>query len=256
MEQYFIVIFFAFGASLLTFFSGFGLGTILTPVFVLFFPIDIAIGLTAIVHLLNNLLKMGLIGRFLDKTTVIRFGLPAIASAIIGSLLLSHLQKLPVLLTYQFFDETFSIKILNLVVGSLITLFAIFEWSKILKNTSSKKLFLGGILSGFFGGLSGHQGALRSMFLVRMRFNKETYIATGTAIACLIDLGRLSIYTQQYIKTEIWLNINILLAAILAAFAGAFLGKKVLKKVTISSIENIVSVLLIVMGLSLALGII
>ena len=107
MEQYFIVIFFAFGASLLTFFSGFGLGTILTPVFVLFFPIDIAIGLTAIVHLLNNLLKMGLIGRFLDKTTVIRFGLPAIASAIIGSLLLSHLQKLPVLLTYQFFGETF-----------------------------------------------------------------------------------------------------------------------------------------------------
>jgi hypothetical protein len=38
-------------ASLLTFFSGFGLGTILLPVFGVFFPIRVAFGLTAIVHL-------------------------------------------------------------------------------------------------------------------------------------------------------------------------------------------------------------
>ena len=43
----------AFLVSVLTFFSGFGLGTILTPAFMLFFPIDLAIGLTGIVHFLN-----------------------------------------------------------------------------------------------------------------------------------------------------------------------------------------------------------
>lgn len=45
----------AFFASGLTFFSGFGLGTLLLPAFALFFPIEIAISLTAIVHFLNNI---------------------------------------------------------------------------------------------------------------------------------------------------------------------------------------------------------
>ncbi|MDP3981751.1 MAG: sulfite exporter TauE/SafE family protein, partial [Chlamydiota bacterium] len=37
-------------ASGLTLFLGFGLGTILTPVFAIFFPVPVAIGATAIVH--------------------------------------------------------------------------------------------------------------------------------------------------------------------------------------------------------------
>jgi uncharacterized membrane protein YfcA len=35
-------------ASLLAFFSGFGLGTILLPAFTIFFPVNIAVALTAI----------------------------------------------------------------------------------------------------------------------------------------------------------------------------------------------------------------
>lgn len=50
-------------ASLLTFFSGFGLGTILLPAFAIFFPVNIAVALTAIVHLLNTIFKFGLVGR-------------------------------------------------------------------------------------------------------------------------------------------------------------------------------------------------
>ena len=39
----------------LTLFSGFGLGTILMPVFALFFPLPLAIAATAVVHFANNL---------------------------------------------------------------------------------------------------------------------------------------------------------------------------------------------------------
>ena len=56
--EYAIVIFVAFGASMLTFFSGFGLGSMLTPAFILFFPPEIAVAATAIVHFLNNLLSL------------------------------------------------------------------------------------------------------------------------------------------------------------------------------------------------------
>ena len=51
----------AFLTAILTFFSGFGLGTILMPVFAIFFPVDIAIALTGVVHFSNNLFKLSLI---------------------------------------------------------------------------------------------------------------------------------------------------------------------------------------------------
>lgn len=59
----------AFGASLLTFFSGFGLGTIMAPLFALFFPIDVAIAMTGVVHFTNNIIKIVLIGRNVDRCT-------------------------------------------------------------------------------------------------------------------------------------------------------------------------------------------
>lgn len=62
--HYFIICLVAFLTSGLTLFSGFGLGTLLLPVMALFFPIDAAIALTAVVHCLNNLFKFALLGRY------------------------------------------------------------------------------------------------------------------------------------------------------------------------------------------------
>ncbi len=53
-------------ASGLTLFSGFGLGTLLMPVFALFVPLELAVAMTAVVHLANNLFKVGLLGRRAD----------------------------------------------------------------------------------------------------------------------------------------------------------------------------------------------
>ena len=75
--------------SALTFFSGFGLGTVLMPVFAVFFPINLAISLTAIVHVLNNLFKLVLVGRHINKQVALKFGIPAISAAFLGALCLS-----------------------------------------------------------------------------------------------------------------------------------------------------------------------
>ncbi|WP_324712199.1 hypothetical protein [Flavobacterium columnare] len=56
--DYIIICIVAFIGAGLTLFSGFGLGTLLLPVFGLFFPIEIAITLTALVHFLNNVFKL------------------------------------------------------------------------------------------------------------------------------------------------------------------------------------------------------
>ncbi len=66
----------------LTLFSGFGLGTLLMPAFALFFPVPTAIAATAVVHLANNLFKLGLVGRQADWRVVARFSLPAALAAL------------------------------------------------------------------------------------------------------------------------------------------------------------------------------
>jgi hypothetical protein len=75
----------AFLTAILTFFSGFGLGTILTPVFAIFFPIEIAIALTGVVHFSNNLFKITLVGKNADKVVLLRFGVPAILASFAGA---------------------------------------------------------------------------------------------------------------------------------------------------------------------------
>jgi hypothetical protein len=90
-------------ASGLTLFSGFGLGTILTPVFALFFPIPVAVAATAVVHLANNLFKFTLMARQADWKVVLRFSVPAALAAIGGASLLTWFDRLPILGTALMF---------------------------------------------------------------------------------------------------------------------------------------------------------
>ena len=84
-------------ASTLTLFSGFGLGTMMTPVFALFFPLPLAIAATAVVHLASNLFKVGLLARNADARVVALFGVPAALAALVGASVLGAIDRLPVL---------------------------------------------------------------------------------------------------------------------------------------------------------------
>jgi hypothetical protein len=164
--EIFIISAAAFFTAILTFFSGFGLGTILTPVFMIFFPVDLAIALTGVVHFFNNIFKLLLVGRKADRQVLLRFGIPAVVAAFAGAWLLLQMTDLQPLCTYQIGEKTFEVSPAKLTVSVLLILFAVIElvpWFGKLQF-GRKKLPLGGVLSGFFGGLSGNQGALRSAF--------------------------------------------------------------------------------------------
>ena len=113
--------------SLMTFFTGFGLGTILTPVFAIFFPIDIAIALTGIVHLLNNIFKLGLVGKDINIKVAIKFGVPAIIFAFIGAELMIRLSDLQPLLSYYLFSTELFIYPIKIIVSILMIVFAMIE---------------------------------------------------------------------------------------------------------------------------------
>lgn len=248
----------AFLTAILTFFSGFGLGTILAPVFAIFFPIDIAIALTGVVHFSNNLFKIALIGRNTDKAVLLRFGIPAILASFAGAWLLLKITVLPTIVEYELWGKTFEITAVKLIIALLLITFSILEISPSFQKVQfgKDKLMWGGILSGFFGGLSGIQGAIRSAFLIKSGLSKEAYIATGVVIACLVDFTRLSVYASRFTTANLHENMTLLISATLAAIAGAYFGKKLLKKVTLHSIQLVVAVMLILISIALGAGII
>ena len=256
--EYFIIGLTALFTSGLTLFSGFGLGTLLMPVFAVFFPVEVAVALTAIVHFLNNLFKLVLVGRKADKAAVFQFGVPALLSAFLGAYALLWLGDLEPLLTYPLFSKTFQIRPVKLVVAVLMIFFALFELVPSFEKLSfgKKYLPLGGILSGFFGGLSGHQGALRSAFLVKSGLSKESFIGTGVVIACLVDVSRISVYSSHFSAAGLKGNALLLLIAVVCAFLGAFMGNRLMKKITLRGIQIIVSVLLLGIALGLGVGLI
>jgi len=256
--EYIVICLVAFAGSGLTLFSGFGLGTLLVPVFALFFPIDIAISLTAIVYFLNNLFKLFLVGKHADKNVILRFGIPSILAAFIGAYFLTLLTDIPPLYNYSIAGKEFAVMPIKLIIGALLLFFALFDLIPKLANLQFDKKYLplGGLLSGFFGGLSGNQGALRSAFLIRSNLSKEAYIATGVVIACLIDISRLIIYSKQIIHKHDYFNYSLVIAATISAFTGAYIGNKLIKKVTIKALQYIVAFMLVVFSLLLIIGII
>lgn len=257
--DYLIICLVALLGSGLTLFSGFGLGTLLLPVFGLFFPIEVAVVLTALVHFANNILKLILYGKKADLTVILKFGIPAILFAFLGAYVLDLLTHTKAIVTYSLIEgKKIEITYLKVSIGLLLILFALFEFIPKLKNLEfdRKYLSIGGVLSGFFGGLSGHQGALRSAFLIRSGLSKEAFVASGVVIACLVDFSRLSIYIPKILNNEVALDYKLVTLATLSAFIGVYFGNKLLQKTTIKSLQNIVCVTLLIFGLLMIFGII
>jgi len=246
-------------ASFLTFFSGFGLGTLLLPVFAIYYPLPIAIALTASVHLLNNLFKLGIVFRNIDWPVVLKFGVPSVIAAFGGAFALKKISDAEVMITQYFISgKQFNITWPGLVIGILIVLFAIVELSKKLSSMSFNKKYLplGGLISGFFGGFSGHQGALRTAFLLRLNLDKPAFIATGVIVACMVDVVRLTLYSNFSILKEGDTNYYLLILAVLSAWTGALIGNRLFKKTSLAFFKWFVGLFMLVMGIAISLGIV
>lgn len=247
-------------ASALTLYSGFGLGTILLPAFALFFPVPVAVAATGVVHLLNNLFKGTLLRKRADWPSVLKFGIPAVPAAVAGAWLLALLGDTPRLFEWTAFGQSFGPTGAGLTIGLLMILFAGLElqrWFHELK-APPRLMPVGGLVTGFFGGLTGQQGAFRSIFLLRAGLPAERFIATGVMIAILVDLSRLTTYAASL--TAAGLNPAgreglLVLVGTLSASTGAYVVTRHLDKMTIGTVRYSVATLMLIIGVALALGV-
>lgn len=247
----------------LALYSGFRLGTLLMPVFALFFPIPIAVASTAVGHMANNIFRVIFVGKGADLRVVLTFGVPAAALAIPGAFLLVQMSDITPIATYNIGQIEFSITAIKLIVAGLILAFAAFELLPYLSRTEFPRRWvpLGGALSGFFGGLSGHQGALRSAVLANTGLDAPAFVGAVSVCAFMVDISRLTVYgftffAEDFTNVSEGNSIALVGVATLAACIGTYASSRFLKQVTMATIRRVVATMLVVIGFALASGLV
>ena len=218
--------------------AGFGIGSILTPLFAIHFGTKLAVAAVSIPHLIATALRFVRIGEHVDKRVFVSFGITSAAGGLLGALL----------------HARFSSTALSYVLGALL----VFAGMMGVTGLSTRMRFEGvaawiaGALSGAFGGLVGNQGGIRSAAMLGMRVSKESFVATATAIALVVDLARMPVYAVVQGKEVmgIW---PVLLLAIIGVVLGTLAGERVLRKIPEPLFRRIVSLIILTLGVALFL---
>ena len=166
---------------------------------------EVAVAYTGIVHFSNNIFKLFIIGGNVNKDVLMKFGIPAVLAAFIGSLLLFNINANTIAYSYKLMGNIKEVSLIKFIISLLLLVFALIDLIPFFGKLQfgNKSLPLGGILSGFFGGLTGNQGALRSAFLIKIGLEKQVFIGTTVAISCFVDLTRLSVYWTNLFNLNI-----------------------------------------------------
>jgi uncharacterized membrane protein YfcA len=205
----------------------------ITPIVFLWLEPHEAVAVVGIVHGSHNAWKLKVLRSSVDYSAVRRYGWAMVVGALLGAALNTAVEADPLLLIVG----------VALVVLPLLSISE--RWTNVRLPDAEDRI--GGFGSGFFGGLTGHQGALRAMFLQKRLPNKTEYAATAAVLALVVDVTRVPVYVALegwQILDAGWLIMGLVLAAIL----GVQLGKRWLKKWKSDTIRNGILVAIVASG--------
>ena len=214
--------------------AGFGIGSILTPVIAFHAETKAAVAAVSIPHLVGTALRFWRLRGNVDRKVFFNFGIASVAGCLVGALL--HARAGSPALTALF--------------GGLL----LFAGIAGLTGFSSRMRFgrvsayIAGAASGAFGGLVGNQGGIRSAAMLGFQIPKESFVATATAIALIVDAVRMPVYflTEGQRILELWPSVTIATAGVLAGTIG---GEKILRRVPEHLFQILVSLLVLLLGL-------
>jgi len=90
-------------------------------------------------------------------------------------------------------------------------------------------------------------------FLARAGLPRDAFVATGVAIACLIDVSRVGVYSRMIAAHGGAVDRRLLVVAVLCASAGALVGRRYLGRLTMDAGRHVIAVRL--RGMAVALGV-
>ena len=220
--------------------AGFGIGSLLTPAIALTTGTKVAVAAVSIPHAIGTSLRLWRFRREVDWTIVRRFGITSAAGGLTGAVL----------------NTWATSRALELVFGSLLVLAGASQVTEYAKRWQLRGAlaWLGGALSGFFGGLVGNQGGIRTAAMLGFEIDKRQFVATTTAVALLIDLARVPVYLAVETErlTRLWPTIAV---ATIGVVAGTLAGEQLLDRVPEQRFRQVVGMLLLLLGTSFLIGI-
>lgn len=220
-------------AGLVAAVSGFGIGSLLTPLLAASLGLKLAVAIVSVPHVIGTSIRFWTMRRHVDARVLWSFGLTSAAGGLIGALL--HAGS--------------SNRILTIVFALLLVFagfFGVTGWSD--RWRFSRRMgSLAGALSGLFGGLVGNQGGIRSAAMLGFDLAPEAFVATATAVALLVDLPRVPVYVmvESSGMRAAWLQIVI---STLGVIVGTFVGMAALPRIPQRGFRRVVSALILVLG--------
>ena len=214
--------------------AGFGIGSLLTPTLALETGTKVAVAAISLPHFVGTALRLWMLRAHVDRTVLLRFGIASAVGGLIGALLHTRVSS----------------RGLAVVFGGLLILAGLSELTGWMERVRWGKLaaWSTGVLSGAFGGLVGNQGSIRSAAMLGFRVPKESFVATATAVALLVDLARLPVYltTQWREILKVW---PLVLTATLGVVVGTMAGRRLLDRLPQRAFRRIIAGLLAVLGI-------
>jgi len=174
-----------------------------------------AVAVVAVVHGAHNAGKFAALRESVDFEAFRRYGVWLVLGAILGAALQNEVPQKPLLALIGAF--LVSLPLLSMSEG----------WTGYRIPEANDGL--GGFGSGFMGGLTGHQGALRAMFLTRRLPDKMAYAATASVLALCVDLSRVPVYLL-FRYDEISQHAALTLVLVISALIGVRVGKTWLER--------------------------
>ena len=208
----------------------FGSSSIFLPIAHQFLTYHNAIVLVAIYHIFGNISRFGLFWRHWDKKVFFLFGIPSVIATVCGARLSSIVNP----------------SLLKIFLWIVLILFSVYSVVKPQGRIDISPLLarLGGALSGFSAWLIWTGGVLRGAFMTLFGLSRQSYIATITSVALLVDFTRIPIYIGQWFMDQrYYVYIPVLFVI---AFVGSWLGKQIVVLINQKLLRTIIFVAIIV----------
>jgi uncharacterized protein len=218
--------------------SGFGIGSLLTPLLATTMGAKTAIAAVSVPHFIATAVRFWSLRKHVDRRVLVHFGIASAAGGLIGAL----------------FQAEASSPILSAVFGVLL-LFAgisgLAGWTDRMRFRRDTA-WVAGTLSGLFGGLVGNQGGIRSAALLSFQMEKQSLVATATATGIIIDFARMPVYIATQAQAMISAKVEIIVALI-GCLAGTFWGVRVLERISPRRYKQALSLLICALGVYMIL---
>jgi hypothetical protein len=216
--------------------SGFGIGSVLTPVLAYTVDTRLAIAAVSVPHLIGTAQRFWMMRREIDRRLLLEFGLTSAAGGLVGALMHGQLNN----------------RGLTAVFGFLLVFTAVAELTGWMRRVHWGRSFgwVAGGLSGFLGGLVGNQGSIRTAGLLAYKVSPRAFVATATAVALIVDGARMPVYMvrQGGEVARLW---PLLAVATGAVIIGTIVGTRILPRLPEKTFRRAVAVLLAILGVSM-----